>query len=1052
MEAYLSTKELWEYVDGTTPKSIPADSANPTAEETKELAAWKRKAAKASGEIWLAIDDSQKVHVKDLKGNPQEMWKKLEGIHVQRKPGTHFNAYESLLSIRKRDDESLSDLMTRASKACQDIKALRPSTFTLDDLDNELLSMALICALPADYNNFASSLLLLDSLSIDKLKSAFHNEESQRTARQVDLSALAFYTLSSSSSSCFFCGGTSHFEKDCNKKKKASEDAKHQTSHWRGRERGGRGRGGQQNAKEANIETGNAVMESAGHASALSSSDCSGQHANKASTDWNPDTGASKPMTPHRRWFCTYSPHVVPIRLADHSIIWSEGLGSVMFQPKESPIPVIFHDVLHVPALGSNLLSVFHLTRHGGYKIGISDNQVLFHQGGKLIFTATVDEHNVGHLNGHTIIPQSANLASTRPLDLNLWHCRLSHLNYDDVRHMHQHDRVTGMVIRSTAPPDPICEPCIFGKQHRHNIPKTATRKSSVLALVHTDLKGPMPVQTPEGYQYWQPFVDDQSHFMTLAFLRCKNEAFPTFKRFKALAEKQTGCKLLVERDDKGGEFIGKEFFDFCADEGILRQHSEPNEPHQNGVSERASRDITAATTALLVQAKLPASFWALAAATYVHTRNRSPTSALNGETPYFYWKNKKPDVSYLRVFGCLAYVLIHKNHRKALEPHSKRCIFVGYAEGVKAWKFWDPVDKKIIISSHAVFDERYFPGNSTINIKLFDLQPPTQSPLTPEVVLHQGGESDNDDEAPANVPNVHIPPIAPLVQPPQVIPPNLPPHAESFRRQNPGRASRFTGSLKESDLQKRSTAPVPPAMPPASSLSESAPMPTPSPPPNPLLTEPVYPGSPHASDSDDQNELDLDDGHIDQGDCTVEHLQHVYSAQYVDYLTYEQAMDYAFSNMAQAFSTSQHDNEPRSFHEAMQRPLDVREKWYKAAEEEIKALVENGTFDLVQLPPGKKAIGSRWVFKVKRNANGSIEQHKARFVAQGFAQRPGFDYTETFAPTPKWAALRAVLAIAAYEDLELESVDISSAYLNGNLDEEVYLHQPEGFVEKGDD
>jgi len=124
MEAYLSTKELWEYVDGTTPQPTSVDSAKPTADETKELAAWKRKAAKASGEIWLAIDDSQKVHVKDLKGNPQEMWKKLEGIHVQRKPGTRFNAYESLLSIRKRDDESLSDLMTRASKACQDIKAL----------------------------------------------------------------------------------------------------------------------------------------------------------------------------------------------------------------------------------------------------------------------------------------------------------------------------------------------------------------------------------------------------------------------------------------------------------------------------------------------------------------------------------------------------------------------------------------------------------------------------------------------------------------------------------------------------------------------------------------------------------------------------------------------------------------------------------------------------------------------------------------------------------------------------------------------------------------
>jgi Reverse transcriptase (RNA-dependent DNA polymerase) len=88
----------------------------------------------------------------------------------------------------------------------------------------------------------------------------------------------------------------------------------------------------------------------------------------------------------------------------------------------------------------------------------------------------------------------------------------------------------------------------------------------------------------------------------------------------------------------------------------------------------------------------------------------------------------------------------------------------------------------------------------------------------------------------------------------------------------------------------------------------------------------------------------------------------------------------------------------------------------------------------------------------VKRNADGSIERYKARVVAQGFAQRPGFDFTETFAPTPKWAALRAIIALATIEDLELESVDISSAYLNGELEEEVYMRQPEGFVEKGDD
>src|SRR5271170_7629173 len=102
-----------------------------------------------------------------------------------------------------------------------------------------------------------------------------------------------------------------------------------------------------------------------------------------------------------------------------------------------------------------------------------------------------------------------------------------------------------------------------------------------------------------------------------------------------------------MSRDNTGGEFISTEFNEFCADEGIKCQHSEPNEPLQNGVAEHSNEDIAAGATALLVQVKLPPSFCLFAVSTYVHTRNRTPTSALNGETPYYHWKGKKPDISY---------------------------------------------------------------------------------------------------------------------------------------------------------------------------------------------------------------------------------------------------------------------------------------------------------------------------------------------------------------------------------------------------------------------
>src|SRR5579859_1426480 len=814
MEAYLSTKELWEYVDGSSPKPVPADPAHPTTDEALSLADWKRKVAKASGEIWLAIEDSQKVHIKQEMGDPVAMWRKLDSVHLQKKPGARFNAYEALLSVRKREDESLSDLMGRADKAMQDIKALRPASFTIDDLDQELLSMSLIRALPAEYNSFVSSLLLLDSLDTNKLQAAFQNEESQRLSRQDASGPSPIAHFASTPSSCFFCGGTSHFEKDCHRKKKASDEAKRSNTMWRERGRGGRGRGGRQQAKEAKQEEGGnqAQVESAGQASVLSAAERPQWLKTRAATDWNPDTGASSHMTPHRHWFCCYSPHVVPVRLADGSIIWSAGIGSVGFQPNGVGMrSVVFHDVLHVPDLGSNLLSLFHLTRAKGYTISIDGSKVLFHHQSELLFTGTINEHNIGRLDGETVIPHSANVASTCPLDLTLWHRRCSHINFADLKHMHDKNLVTGMDLRSKTPPDPICESCIFGKQRRHNIPKTATRRTSTLALVHTDLKGPLPVQSVEGYRYWEPFVDDKSRYIAVSFLKKKSEALQAFKQYKAYAENKLGCKIQMQRDDKGGEFISREFEDFCANEGILRQHTEPGEPHQNGVAERVNQEIAAGATTLLVQAKLPPSFWPFAVATYVHTTNRTPTAALNGETPYFHWKGKKPDISYFRVFGCLAYVLVRKSQRKALEPHSRKCIFVGYPEGVKAWQFWEPNTKQFLISSHAIFDECYFPGNSTAAINLFSLpqdfaQMPTNV-LNPQMVTHQGGE-DNHDDLPYSKPLIQQQVPNDVLQPADHAPIDPPP--QHHPRTNPPRAARFKGSLNESELMKQNVAPAP--------------------------------------------------------------------------------------------------------------------------------------------------------------------------------------------------------------------------------------------------
>jgi len=135
---------------------------------------------------------------------------------------------------------------------------------------------------------------------------------------------------------------------------------------------------------------------------------------------------------------------------------------------------------------------------------------------------------------------------------------------------------------------------------------------------------------------------------------------------------------------------------------------------------------------------------------------------------------------------------------------------------------------------------------------------------------------------------------------------------------------------------------------------------------------------------------------------------------------------------------------EPRTFKQAVHG--DQPDGWREAATLEYNTLVETGTFEIVDLPTDHKATGSEWVVRVKHNADGSIERLKPRIVAKGYSQCPGLNYNESFVPTFRPATLRIIMAMAAVEDLELCSVDITSAFTNGDLDEEIYMKQPEGF------
>ena len=143
-------------------------------------------------------------------------------------------------------------------------------------------------------------------------------------------------------------------------------------------------------------------------------------------------------------------------------------------------------------------------------------------------------------------------------------------------------------------------------------------------------------------------------------------------------------------------------------------------------------------------------------------------------------------------------------------------------------------------------------------------------------------------------------------------------------------------------------------------------------------------------------------------------------------------------------FTGAAHDLNPQSYKQALQHS--DAQLWQEAAKLKVDNHISNGTWELVDLPPGAQCITSGWVFQVKRKADGSIEHYKARLVAKGYLQHPGFDYTEVFTPTFRYAAIHTIIALAAINDLHLCSINISHAFINGDLEETIYMHQAEGF------
>ncbi|GKB14936.1 retrovirus-related pol polyprotein from transposon TNT 1-94 [Tanacetum coccineum] len=254
---------------------------------------------------------------------------------------------------------------------------------------------------------------------------------------------------------------------------------------------------------------------------------------------------------------------------------------------------------------------------------------------------------------------------------------------------------------------DHLCSACQLGKSKKHtHKPKTENTNLEVLNTLHMDLCGPMRVQTINGKKYILVIVDDYSRFTWVKFLRSKDETPEVVIKF--LKQIQVGLNKTVRniRTDNGTEFVNKDLTDYYERVGIFHQKTVPRTPQQNGVVERRNRTLVEAARTMLIFSKAPMFLWAEAVATACYTQNRSLIHTRHYKTPYELVHDKKPDLTFFRVFGALCYPTNDSEDLGKLQPTADIGIFVGYAPSRKGYRIYNKRTRRIMETIHVQFDE----------------------------------------------------------------------------------------------------------------------------------------------------------------------------------------------------------------------------------------------------------------------------------------------------------------------------------------------------------
>jgi hypothetical protein len=781
--------------------------------------------------------------------------------------------------------------------------------------------------------------------------------------------------------------------------------------------------------------------------------------------------------------------------------------GSMAIKTKNGST-LVLKDVLHLKSLTSTLMSAPTITENPKTSITLKGATAIIRYGDETIATATKQAGGkLFLLDGWTVGKESANVANEGVT--NLWHARVGHVPVDVLRRCatlglgvpkqlatptKACSECVQLKISKTPAPKTSTRSFKPGECWVSDT-KGPFRVQSVGGCAYYTVY----VDVGTGYKIVRlvPSTNSATQDANIA-------------EVVAYSERQTGNKVKIFRHDGGPEYKSTYLTQWLATRGIANELSTADNQWQNGVAERAHRTIMEMAMTMLAHAGLARRWWGEAVNTATTILNRIPTTTLDKKTPIEAFSGHKPTLANLKVFGCKAWNMMKDPaKRDKLLPKANPCIFLGYADSSKAYKLYDLVDKKVVHGVHVRFSEDEFAGTrveTDVAIMVDDddddddvnVNPPP-APGNPPPPAHgppqpsgpkagqpqpnaaataptqpYGGWSTRATPAPAPTqgatPTILVPyPV--LASAPSMARPTYSRSASAPANLNIDSATRLlldtrnkivdykelfthrdrvqnavpSGATLQLDVDEidqdlymlrdeidsasRAVAPFTAAINQRALDVRNRIQRTGE------TTPPITPERQAEIRRRSSRIPVLKRHHPDEG---YQGPNDSANAASETSLTID-GVEYACTINVMAPTA------PQSHKEAMASA--EHHQWAEAELIELEQLKSRKTWELVTLPPGRKAIGTRWTYATKTDSSGKTIRYKARLVAKGFAQRAGIDYDADAISSDvvKMGSMRIVLTFATELDYEIEQGDANSAYIQADQPTELYLQQPEG-------